>query len=195
MAEKIDTEILSKSLDEMASSIKIKDESYEIVRTRKKIIIDFIKEYSKDNYEISIINQFNIGSYKIKTGIKREKGESWPFDIDYVIVFQDEFNYESFKNNLTNWLRKKVKDRYKYNVIVRNKNKVISIAYRDDDNDKTMFFLDIAIYIKKNNQIYHIIKNKINENYESILSDPKNTHQRQLKELSNSQNKKMQFFY
>lgn len=185
----INTEALSKSLNEFAKKTKINDNQYEQLRGRRNTIIDLIKDYSKIK-NLTIVENFNVGSYKIKTGVKRNGKNGWAFDIDYVIAYNSKFDYETFKNNLTSWLRDKVKEKYKNNVIVSNKKKVISIAYRDNDNDKTLFYLDIAIYLKKNDDLYHV-KRDDNGNYTSIKGEPKVTYERQrsgLLELESKRN-------
>ena len=184
----INTEALSKSLNEFAKKIKINDNQYEQLRGRRNTIIGLIKDYSKIQ-NLTIVEDFNVGSYKIKTGVKRNGKNGWAFDIDYVIAYNSKFDYETFKNNLTSWLRDKVKEKYKNNVIVSNKKKVISLAYRDDDNDKTLFYLDIAIYLKENDDFYHI-KRDDNGNYTSIKGEPKVTYERQRLVLSELENKR-----
>ena len=184
----INNEALSKSLDEFARNNKLNDKQYKELRGRRNTIIDLIKDYSNDK-GLTIVEKFDVGSYKIKTGVKRDGKNGWAFDIDFVLAFNSKFNYEKYKNNLTSWLRDKVKEKYKNNIIVSNKKKVISIAYRDDNNDKTLFYLDIAIYLKENDHFYHIKRNE-NGNYTSVEGQPKITYERQRLALSDLENKR-----
>lgn len=182
------TEAISKSLNKFAEGAKIKDKQYGVLRKRRDTIIDLIQEYS-ENQHLKISKQFNIGSYKIKTGVKRYGKHGWAFDIDYVLVYEQEFEYENFKNNLTNWLRDKVKEKYKYNVIVRNKKKVVSIAFRDKDNEKTIFYLDVALYLETYQGIKHIARDE-NGKYNLTLGNPKKTHERQRDALAQNSDKR-----
>ena len=184
----INNEALSKSLDEFARNNKLNDKQYKELRGRRNTITNLIKDYSEDK-GLTIVEQFNVGSYKTKTGVKRDGKNGWAFDIDYVIAYNSEFDYETFKNNLTSWLRDKVKEKYKNNIIVSNKKKVISIAYRDDNNDKTLFYLDIAIYLKENDHLYHIKRDE-SGNYTSVEGQPKITYERQRSALSDLENKR-----
>ena len=184
----INNEALSKSLDEFARNNKLNDKQYKELRGRRNTIIDLIKDYSNDK-GLTIVEKFDVGSYKIKTGVKRDGKNGWAFDIDFVLAFNSKFDYEKYKNNLISWLRDKVKEKYKNNIIVSNKKKVISIAYRDDNNDKTIFYLDIAIYLKENGHFYHIKRNE-NGNYTSVEGQPKITYERQRLALSDLENKR-----
>lgn len=185
----INTEALSKSLNEFARKNKLNDNQYKNLKGRRNTIIDLIKEYSINNWDLKIFDQFNVGSYKIKTGVQRAGANGWAFDIDYVIAFDQEFDYESFKNNLTSWLRNTVKERYKHNVIVSNKKKVISVAFRDAEDDKTLFYLDLALYKKDGNRLLHI-KRTNNGFYDLEEGKPKVTHQRQKSILGENESKR-----
>ena len=159
------------------------------MRTKRDQVVDLIKDYSVEK-NISVVEQFNVGSYKIKTGVKRQGDNGWAFDIDYVLVFDNEFDYETYKNNLTNWLRNKVKEKYDNNVKVYNKKKVLSVAFRDNENNKTEFYLDIAFYVRKeDDQISHIKRND-NGNYLLEEGKPKDTYKRQRQSLAEEHNKR-----
>lgn len=185
----INTEVLTESLNKFAKANKINEEQYKELKGRRNTILNLIKEYSK-NRDLSISQEFNVGSYKIRTGVQRTDGTNgWAFDIDYAIAYNDEFQFEKFKNDLTTWLRREVKNKYKKNVIVSNKKKVISIAFRDQRNEKTEFYLDVAFYVKKNNYLYHIKRDDYGK-YDLHKGDPKTTYTRQKEALSKNEDKR-----
>lgn len=185
----INTEVLSNSLNEFARENKLNENQYNQLKGRKNTIIGLIEEYSKFK-DLSISRKFNVGSYKIRTGVQRTDGTNgWAFDIDYVIAYNKEFDFESFKNNLTSWLRKEVKDRYSRNVVVSNKKKVISIAFRDQHDEKTEFYLDIALYVDEWGELYHVKRDEYG-NYKMQKGDPEATHTRQKDALSKNEDKR-----
>ena len=186
----VDNKVISNSLDEFARKNKIDESQYRELKGRKNTIIDFIERYSNEVHDLKISNRFNVGSYKIRTGVQRDGENGWAFDIDYVMVYSREFDYESFKGNLTNWLRTKVKEHYKRNVIVSNKKKVVSIAFRNHDNTKTEFYLDVALYIKDDNGDIHHVKRDESGEYSTEMGKPRDTYERQKKALANNPSKR-----
>ncbi len=180
----INTKAFSKSLDIFADEIRIKETIYDEIRKRRNTIVDFIKTYI-ENKDVRLLEQFNIGSYKIKTGVKYHNGT---FDIDYALVFDNfyEFNEFDFKENLTNYLRLKIKEHYKLETRIESKKNVIAIKFYDS-NKNNIFHLDIALYVSKNNELYQIKKNKNGIN-ELAFSEPKKTYERQNMSLDQKKN-------
>lgn len=185
----INTEVLTNSLNNFAKENKLNEEQYEQLKGRKNKILELIRKYSE--YKgLSISQEFNVGSYKIRTGVQRTDGTNgWAFDIDYVIAYNYEFNFKNFKDNLTSWLRKEVKAKYNRNVIVSNKKKVVSIAFRDKKDEKTEFFLDVALYVEKSDGLYHVKRNDYGI-YEMQKGNPKATYTRQKNALANNEDKR-----
>jgi len=74
-------------------------------------------------------------------------------------------------------------------VIVSNKKKVVSVAFRNHYNTKTEFYLDIAIYIEQDGYLYHIKRND-NGKYIGEYGTPRKTYERQKEALSYMPNKR-----
>lgn len=184
----MNTEVLSKSLNEFARKNKMSEDQYKQLKGRRNTILKLIKRYSEFK-GLAVSQEFNVGSYKIRTGVQREAANGWAFDIDYVLVYNQEFDYETFKNNLTDWLRKEVKDKYKRIVIVSNKKKVVSVAFRNDENTKTDFYLDIALYLNHQDNLFHIKRDDEGE-YELKYGCPKDTYTRQKDALHENEDKR-----
>ena len=186
----IDPNPISKSLDILARDKKINNPTYDNLKSKRKKIEKKIIEFSNMKNK-TIVDKFNVGSYKTKTGVNNHDGT---FDIDYAIVFEDSNfeNYGNFKENMTIWLRNQLKNDYKLGIRVASKKSVIAIRFYDkefENNDKkTIFHLDIAFYIKKDDDIYHL-KRDDNKNYSLIKSEPKKTYTRQKDALNESEGK------
>ncbi|ALV23098.1 hypothetical protein ASO20_00180 [Mycoplasma sp. (ex Biomphalaria glabrata)] len=193
----INEQKISDVLDKFASKLKISDDIYDEIRSRRDKIIEFVKEFSRQQ-NLKIVGEFNLGSYKIRTGVKYHDND---FDIDYGIVLEEGTELSDairFKEKLIPWIREKLNNYYKLNVTVKDKKPVVTIKFMNNLN-KPNFHIDFVIYVKpkinsisfyKNDELLHLRRTSDNNSsYELKISDPKATFNRQSKALDESNGK------
>ena len=185
----INPQTISKSLDKYAlETLKIKDKIYDELRIRRNQVVELVESYveAKENFHIK--ECFNLGSYKIRTGVMYYDND---YDIDYAIAFDkfDLLNAENFKKNLRVFLSKNLKERWKKykNVIVKNNKKVITIKFMNDHNEQA-FHLDLPFYFKEDDCYYLVFRDSLGKYY-TKQSYPKEINKRQTEALNPEQNR------
>ena len=158
---------VQKQFDDFHQAIKLDDDDEKAkLREKREILLDALNKYLDD--DVPTFEKFDQGSYSMHTGVVPRDGN---YDIDVGLIF--DCKRDKYSDPVT--LKKKVRDALDTHVrTVLIRRPCVTVNYLR--NSEPEYHVDLAIYVKRDDDLLDIAKGKENSSTENRVwetSDPK----------------------